>query len=65
MRKDDGEVDVVVRLSHVGTSSFRVVNEIRLPDGTVAASGTTVIVAWDPVARTKRALSELERSTLS
>jgi acyl-CoA thioester hydrolase len=65
VRKDHGEVDVVVRLSHVGTSSFRVENEIRLPDGTVAASGSTVIVAWDPVGRTKRALSELERTALS
>jgi acyl-CoA thioester hydrolase len=41
VRKDHGEVDVVVRLSHVGTSSFRLDNEIRLPDGTVAASGSS------------------------
>ncbi len=65
VRKDHGEVDVVVRLGHVGTSSFRLDNEIRLPDGTVAASGTSVVVAWDPAARTKRALSELERTALS
>lgn len=65
VRKEHGEVDVVVRLSHVGTTSFRLDNEIRLLDGTVAASGSSVVVAWDPVARGKRVLSELERAALS
>ena len=65
VRKDHGEVEVVVRVSHVGTSSFRLHHEIRLPDGTVAASGETVMVAWDPVARGKRALTETERAALS
>jgi acyl-CoA thioester hydrolase len=65
VRKDHGEVDVVVRLSHLGTSSFRLDNEIRLPDGTVAASGSSVMVAWDPIARTKRVLTKAERSALS
>jgi len=65
VRKDHGEVEVVVRVSHVGTSSFRLHHEIRLPDGTVAASGETVMVAWDPVARGKRALTEAERAALS
>jgi acyl-CoA thioester hydrolase len=65
VRKDHGEVEIVVRVSHVGTSSFRLHHEIRLPDGTVAASGETVMVAWDPVARGKRVLSEGERSALS
>jgi hypothetical protein len=31
----------------------------------VAASGTTVMVAWDPAARSKRPLSEAERAALS
>ena len=39
VRKDHGEVDVVVRLAHVGTSSFRLDNEIRLLDGTVGRVG--------------------------
>jgi hypothetical protein len=39
-------------------------NEIRLPDGTVAASGSSVVVAWDPLARTKRVLTEQERAAL-
>jgi len=65
VRKDHGEVDVVVRLSHVGTSSFRLDNEIRLLDGTVAASGSSVIVAWDPAKRAKRVLTGAERAALS
>ena len=65
VRKDHEEVDVVVRLERVGTSSVILAHEVRLTDGTVAASGTTVLVAWDPATRAKRALTELERAALS
>ena len=65
VRKDHGEVQVIVRLAHIGTSSLRLEHEVRLPDGTLAASGNTVLVAWDPVKRGKRALSEAERAALS
>jgi acyl-CoA thioester hydrolase len=65
VRKDHGEVEIVVRLAHVGTSSLRLEHEVRLPNGTVAASGTTVLVAWDPVTRAKRALTEAELVALS
>ena len=65
VRKDHGEVDVFVRLAHVGTSSLRLDNEIRLTDGTVAASGSSVLVAWDPVSRSKRFLTDRERAALS
>ena len=65
VRKDHGEVDVVVRLARVGTSSFTLENEIRLADGTVAASGSSVVVAWDPVSRSKRFLTDRERAALS
>ena len=64
VRKDHGEVEVVIGVSDVGTSSFRLVHEVRLPDGTVAASGETVMVAWDPRSRGKRPLSEHERAAL-
>ena len=64
VRKDHGEVVIVVRLAHVGTSSLRLEHEVRLVDGTVAASGTTVLVAWDPVTRGKRPLTEDERAAL-
>jgi acyl-CoA thioester hydrolase len=65
VRKDHGEVEIVVRLVHVGTSSLRLEHEVRLPDGSVAASGTTVLVAWDPMTRGKRVLTEAERAALS
>jgi acyl-CoA thioester hydrolase len=65
VRKDHGEVEVVVRLVGVGRSSLRLEHEVRLPDGTIAASGLTVLVAWDPAARGKRLLSEAELAVLS
>jgi acyl-CoA thioester hydrolase len=65
VRKDHGQVEVVVRVAGVGTSSFRLQHEVRLPDGTVAASGETVMVAWDPATRGKRPLTEAERAALS
>ncbi len=64
VRKDHGAVEIVVRVAHVGTSSFRLYHEVRLPDGTVAASGETVMVAWDPRTRGKRALTDAERAAL-
>ena len=62
VRMDHREVEVVVRVAEVGTSSLRMEHEIRLPDGRLAASGNTVVVAWDPVARGKRTLSQAERT---
>jgi acyl-CoA thioester hydrolase len=65
VRKDHGEVAIVVRLEGVGNSSLTLHHEVRLPEGTVAASGRTVLVAWDPVTRGKRVLSDAERAALS
>jgi acyl-CoA thioester hydrolase len=65
VRKDHGEVDVVMRLVHVGTSSVRIDHEVRRLDGTIAASGQTVLVAWDRAARAKRPLTEAERAALA
>ena len=65
VRKDHGHVEIVIRVGKVGTSSFRLVHEVRLPDGTVAASGETVMVAWDTRARTKRPLSTDEVTALT
>jgi acyl-CoA thioester hydrolase len=65
VRKDHGEVEVVVRVGHVGNSSVRLDHEVKLPDGTLAASGTSVLVAWDPAARGKRTLSDAERAAFS
>jgi acyl-CoA thioester hydrolase len=65
VRKDHDQVEIVVRVVGVGTSSIRLELEVGLPDGTVAASGTTVLVAWDPVHRRKRPLSDAELAALS
>jgi acyl-CoA thioester hydrolase len=65
VRRDHENVEVVVRLAKVGTSSLRLEHEVRLPDGGLAASGETVLVAWDPVKRGKRVLSDAERAALS
>src|SRR5947209_5631993 len=64
VRKDHGEVEIVVRVADVGNSSFRLEHEVNLPDGTVAARGSTVMVGWDPAGRGKRTLSEAERAAL-
>jgi acyl-CoA thioester hydrolase len=65
VRKDHGEVEILVRVGRVGTSSIQLQHEVRLPDGRLAASGETVLVAWDPVSRGKRTLTEAERGALS
>lgn len=64
VRKDHGEVEVVVRAGDVGRTSAVFEHEVLLPDGTVAASGRTVMVGWDARARGKRELTQPERSAL-
>ena len=65
VRKDHREVEVIVSVQSVGSASVQLAHEIRLPDGRVAASGHTVLVAWDPVARGKRTLGDAERAALT
>ena len=64
VRHDHGTVDVVVRVLDVGGSSVTIENEIVLPDGTQAASGRAVLVAWDAQARRSRPLTDEERTAL-
>ncbi len=64
VRKDHGEIEIVARVAHVGTSSFTVEHDILRPDGTVAATGKTVLVGWNAFQRGKRELSEVERAAL-
>ena len=63
VRKDHGEVEVVVRIGRVGTSSITLEHDVLLPDGIVAATGRTVLVGWE-LARGKRVLSDPERAAL-
>jgi hypothetical protein len=44
---------------------MRIDHEILLPDGTIAASGATVVVAWDREQRGARPISAAERAALS
>ncbi len=64
VRHEHGEIEVVVWVASVGTSSVRLGHELRRPDGVLAASGFTVIVGWDPHRRAKRVLSDAERAAL-
>ena len=64
VRRDHGHVDIVARVTSVGRSSVTVENEVLLPDGSVAAEGRAVLVAWDPAARGARAISDPERALL-
>jgi acyl-CoA thioester hydrolase len=64
VRKDHGAVDLVARVGGVGTSSFTIEHDVLLPDGTIAATGKTVLVGWDARARGKRVLSAAERAAL-
>jgi len=38
VRKDHAEVEVIVRIADIGTSSLRLEHEIRLPDGSLSRS---------------------------
>jgi acyl-CoA thioester hydrolase len=64
VRRDHGHVEVVARPGAVGRSSLVVENDVLLPDGTVAAEGRSVLVAWDREARRSRPFTEEERAVL-
>ena len=64
VRRDHGHVDVVARPVAVGRSSVTVAHDVVLPDGTIAASGQSVLVAWDPAGRGARPLTDGERGAL-
>jgi acyl-CoA thioester hydrolase len=64
VRRDHEWVEVVARVGRVGTKSVTFEERIELPDGTVAAEGRSVLVAWDPEARSSRQLSARERESL-
>jgi acyl-CoA thioester hydrolase len=65
VRRDHGTVEVVARVLGVGRTSVTVENEILLPDGTPAATGRAVLVAWDVGARRSRSLTDDERASLN
>ena len=64
VRKGDGHVDVTCRVAKVGRTSITTEDRIALPDGTTAAEGSSVLVAWDTEARRSRELSWEEHEAL-
>jgi acyl-CoA thioester hydrolase len=64
VRHDHGTIAVTARVERVGRSSVTLAHELLLPDGNVAASGRSVLVAWDPQARSSRELTADERAAL-
>lgn len=64
VRHDAGSVEVAVRVTRLGRSSVEMEHELLLPDGTPAASGRSVLVAWNMGARASRPLTDAERRAL-
>ena len=64
VRRDHEWVEIVTRVGRVGGKSLTVEERIERSDGVVATEGRSVLVAWDPQARTSRALSAGERAAL-
>jgi acyl-CoA thioester hydrolase len=64
VRRTDGHVEVWAKIARVGDKSVTIENEIRRPDGTLAARGLAIMVAWDDVERRSRHVSDAERAAL-
>ncbi len=64
VRRDHDWVEVVSRVGRVGSKSVTIEERIERSDGVVATEGRSVLVAWDPDARTSRELSAREREAL-
>jgi acyl-CoA thioester hydrolase len=64
VRRDHEWIEVVTRVGRVGGKSVTIEERIERSDGVVATEGHSVLVAWDPAARTSRALSDGERAAL-
>jgi acyl-CoA thioesterase FadM len=64
VRLSDGHVDVTAAVAGIRGKSFDLIQEMLLPDGTVAARSRVVLVAWDVRGRRSRALTPTERTAL-
>jgi acyl-CoA thioester hydrolase len=58
------EVVVQSTIAKVGTSSIHFRQVVLAPDGELAAESESVLVAWDPAARSSRTIAEDERRAL-
>ena len=64
LRHDDGEVTARASLEAVGTSSLTAAVSIERPSGQVSLEGRVIVVAWDPVERRSRPISEKEKEEI-
>jgi acyl-CoA thioesterase FadM len=65
VRLADAYVDVTARSIAVGNKSVKLEQEMRLPNGTLAARSLVSLVAWDVAARGSRPLATHERAALT
>jgi acyl-CoA thioesterase FadM len=64
VRLTDRELLGSAAIERIGTSSVTTAFGLARPDGVVALDGRTVLVAWDPAARSSRPLTADERRAL-
>lgn len=64
VRMDHHHLDIEVRVDRIGTKSLTLAHDILLPDGSVAASGISILVGWDGRSRGPRELGDDERARL-
>jgi acyl-CoA thioester hydrolase len=64
VRLADRELLGSTAVERIGTSSVTAAFTLTRPDGVVALEGRTVLVAWDPAARSSRPLTDAERRAL-
>jgi acyl-CoA thioesterase FadM len=56
---------IETEIAAVGRSSVRFRQRLLTPDGTLAAEGETVLVAWDRDSRRPRPISRAEHAALA
>jgi acyl-CoA thioester hydrolase len=61
---EHGEVVCSFRVTEAGTTSIRLIEQMRAPDGTVVADLETVVAAWEPAEHRTRPLTSAERAAL-
>jgi acyl-CoA thioester hydrolase len=64
LRHDDGEVTARASLEAFGTSSLTAAVSIGRPSGQVSLEGRVVVVAWDPLKRRSRPITEEEKEEI-
>jgi acyl-CoA thioester hydrolase len=64
VRRSDQRVTIHTAIGRVGKRSVTLPQEVRLPDGTLAAEASATLVAWDADERAARDLTDAERAAL-